>query len=110
MILNTLTLVAKDPDAIPTVVPSALPSWRARALAVVAILIAGACGGLIGWSFASVQCTDNCTLWNGLGLLIGAAVASIGVAVVAVLTLRAMDEWQTTAARERKRLDGSANQ
>lgn len=102
-------MVAKDPEAIPTVVPSALPSWRARALAVVAIVVAGACGGLIGWSFASVQCNDNCTLWNGIGLLTGAAVASVGVAVVAVLTLRAMDEWQTTATRERKRLDDQAS-
>jgi len=76
---------------------------------VVAIVVAGVCGGLIGWSFASVQCTGDCTLWNGVGLLIGAIVASVGVAVVAVLTLRAMDEWQTTAARERKRLDEPGN-
>jgi len=101
--------VAKDPEAVPTVVPSALPSWRARALAVLAIIVAGVCGALIGWSFASVQCTGDCTVWNGAGLLIGAVVASVGVAVVAVLTLRAMDEWQTTATRERKRLDDTVN-
>jgi len=97
--------VASKDDTQPTVVPSALPSGRARALAAVAILIGGVCGAMIGFSFAELQCSGDCTTWKGIGLLIGAAMASIGVAVVAVLTLRAMDEWQTTTERERKKLD-----
>lgn len=60
---------------------------------------------MIGYSFAELQCTGDCTVWKGVGLVIGALVASVGVAIVAVLTLRAMDEWQTLAARERKKLD-----
>ena len=85
--------------------PSALPSGRARALAVLAVLIGGTCGAMIGYAFADLQCTGSCTAWKGGGLITGALVASVGVAIVAVLTLRAMDEWQTTAAREREALD-----
>lgn len=92
-------------DTQPTVVPSALPSGRARALAALAILIGGGCGAMIGYSFAEIQCTGDCTVWKGSGLIIGAAFAAIGVAIVAILTLRAMDEWQTTTERERSKLD-----
>ena len=74
---------------------SALPSVKARALAFVLILGAGVCGGLIGASFVRLQCRGNCTLPVGLGGIIGASVAAGGVAVVAVLTLRAMGEWHT---------------
>lgn len=94
---------SEDPQ--PTVIPSALPSGRARALAAIAILVGGACGAMIGYSFAELQCTGDCTVWKGTGLIVGALIASVGVAIVAVLTLRAMDEWQTTTERERKKLD-----
>ena len=60
---------------------------------------------MIGYSFADLQCTGDCTMWKGGGLLVGAITASVGVAIVAVLTLRAMDEWQTTTEQERKKLD-----
>ncbi len=76
---------------------SALPSTRARALAFVAILAAGACGGLIGYSFVSLQCHGACTTPEGAGAIVGAAIAAIGVAVIAVLVLRAMGEWRTIA-------------
>lgn len=92
-------------ETTPTVVPSALPSARARALAVLAILIGGACGAMIGYAFVDLQCSGSCTLWKGLGTVGGAIFAAGGIAVVAVLTLRAMDEWQDTAARERAKLD-----
>jgi hypothetical protein len=74
---------------------SALPSVPARAIAFVAILVAGVCGALIGFSFVRLQCTGNCGTPTGLGAVVGAAIASGGVAVVAVLTLRAMGEWKT---------------
>lgn len=80
--------------------PSALPSRQARALAAVAILISGLAGGLIGWAFADLQCEGDCGVWKGTGLLVGGLGAAIGVAIVAVLTLRAMDEWKDHAARE----------
>jgi len=72
---------------------------------VLAIIVGGVCGALIGYSFAELQCTGDCTLWKGIGLVSGALLASVGVAIVAVLTLRAMDEWQTTTERERGKLD-----
>ena len=67
---------------------------RARVLAFTAIVVAGACGALIGGSLVSLQCKGNCTTPTGAGAIVGAGVAAIGVAVVAVLTLRAMGEWR----------------
>ena len=67
----------------------------ARAIAFAAILVAGVCGALIGFSFVDLQCTGNCATPTGIGAVVGASVAAGGVAVVAVLTLRAMGEWKT---------------
>jgi hypothetical protein len=66
----------------------------ARAAAFVAILVAGLCGLLIGRALADLQCTGDCALAQGIGSLVGAVVAASGVAVVAVLVLRAMSEWR----------------
>jgi len=77
---------------------SALPSRRARALAFASILLAGVCGGLIGSAFVELQCATGCRGRSGLGGLIGALAGAGGVAVVAVLVLRAMGEWQRSAA------------
>ena len=74
---------------------SALPSVPARAIAFAVILVAGVCGGLIGFSFVRLQCTGDCATPTGIGAVVGAAIAAGGVAVVAVLTLRAMGEWKT---------------
>lgn len=73
---------------------SALPSRLARALAFAAIVVAGLCGALIGWSFVDLQCTGSCSTASGIGAVVGGAGAAVGVAVVAVLTLRAMGEWK----------------
>ena len=73
---------------------SALPSSRARALAFLAILLAGLSGALIGSALVSVQCTGDCGTATGLGTIVGALAAGGGVAVVAVLVLRAMNEWR----------------
>lgn len=73
---------------------SALPSARARALAFVAIIVAGLAGGIIGWSFVGIQCKGNCTTPSGIGAVVGGAITAGGVAVVAVLALRAMGEWR----------------
>jgi hypothetical protein len=84
---------------------SAAPSLGPRLLALLAVLVAGACGGLIGYSFTDLQCDDECTtLAGGMGVL-GAATAATGVAVVAVLTLRAMAEWQAKEHRARSGSD-----
>jgi len=80
--------------------PSALPSRTARLLAFVAIIVAGVCGGLIGYSVVNVSCHGSCTTPEGGGALIGAVLAAGGVAVVAVLVLRAMGEWRRIQAEQ----------
>lgn len=74
---------------------SALPPVGARVLAFVAILVGGACGALIGAGVVDVQCSGDCSTAAALGALVGAVVGALGVAVVAVLALRAMGEWRT---------------
>lgn len=73
---------------------SALPSPLARGLAFAAIVLAGFCGALIGWAFVDLQCEGNCTTPGGIGAIVGGLSSAVGVAVVAVLTLRAMGEWK----------------
>jgi hypothetical protein len=83
----------------PDYAPTSLPSTGARVLAFVAILVGGLFGGLIGYGFTDLQCTDDCAgLAAGMGLL-GAVVGAVGVGVVAVLALRAMGEWRTVQHR-----------
>lgn len=84
----------------PTTVSSALPSVGARVLAFAAILVGGTAGGFIGYAFVDLQVSGDASLWAGLGALVGAVVAALGTAVVVVLTLRAMGEWNTIRARE----------
>lgn len=74
---------------------SALPSTGARVLALAAIVLAGICGGLIGWKVTSLQVDDTNSMAAGIGGLVGAIMAAIGVGVLAVLVLRAMGEWHT---------------
>ena len=81
-----------EPDERPL---SALPSPAARVAAFVAILLGGLAGGLIGYSLVRVQCDGECALGKGLGAFIGAALAAIGMSVVAVLVLRALGEWKS---------------
>lgn len=76
-------------------VESALPSPGARMLAMAAIVVAGICGGLIGWKVTALSMTGESDLIPGLVGLAGAAFAAGGVAVLSVLVLRAMGEWQT---------------
>lgn len=74
-------------------IDSALPSSAARALAFAAIVLAGVCGGLIGWKVTDLSTSGRAGAWAGAGGLVGALIGAGGVAVVAVLVLRAMGEW-----------------
>lgn len=92
----------------PGPIDSSLPSTGARALALAAIVLAGVCGGLIGWKVTILQVTDAGAL-AGLGGLVGALIGAGGVGLVAVLVLRAMAEWDVisetgdpAAARRRR--------
>lgn len=69
-------------------------------LAFLAILIGGIAGGFIGYAFVDLQVSGDASVWAGLGALAGAIIAALGTAVVVVLTLRAMGEWNTIRARE----------
>ena len=73
---------------------SALPSTTARVVAFVSILVAGLAGGTIGYALVDVQCTGDCALPTGLGMLIGSLSFAAGMSIVAVLGLRAMGEWR----------------
>ena len=83
--------------------PDAAPPVWARIVAALSILIGGACGGLIGWSVVDLQCTGDCGTTAALSGVVGAIAGAIGVAVVAVLTLRAMSEWKAIENRDRAR-------
>jgi hypothetical protein len=72
----------------------------ARVIAFVVILLGGLAGALIGYALVDLQCDGDCSVPKGLGLLIGAIVSAGGMAIVAVLTLRAMGEWREIADRE----------
>jgi hypothetical protein len=63
-------------------------------VAFAAIVVAGLCGLLIGKALVDVQCKGDCSTAAGVGALAGALVGAGGVAVVAVLVLRAMGEWR----------------
>lgn len=72
---------------------SQLPSVLARVLAFLAVFIGAAAGGLIGYAFAELGGFEGAG--RGLVTFLGAMTGAGGVAVVAVLTLRAFGEWET---------------
>ncbi len=102
MALPTLSAVATEPadERNASAGLSALPSPAARAAAFVSIILAGVAGGLIGYSLVALQCDGDCGLGKGLGAFAGAVLAAIGMAVVAVLMLRASGEWKDIRDRE----------
>lgn len=92
--------MVEEQDAPPERGPTALPTVTARIVAFAAICVAGIAGLLIGVALVRVQCTGDCGVPQGIGAITGAVIAAGGVAVVAVLVLRAMGEWQAGAGRQ----------
>jgi hypothetical protein len=80
---------------------SALPAPTARLAAFVAILLGGFAGGLIGYTLVKLQCHGTCAAQRGIGALVGAIVAALGMSVVAVLVLRALGEWKEIEHRQK---------
>lgn len=76
---------------------SALPSVTARVLAFLSILVGGVAGGFIGYAFGDLGGFGSVAI--GVLTVAGALMGAGGVAVVAVLTLRAFGEWQTIRDR-----------
>lgn len=93
-----MSAVADVPDS--DYSPSALPPTGARIAAFSAILVAGLCGGLIGYAFVDLQCEGDCTVASGFAGLLGAVVFAVGVGIVAILALRAMAEWRDVQLRD----------
>jgi hypothetical protein len=77
---------------------SQLPPVVARVLAFLAIFVGGAAGGMIGYAFSDLGGFDGAAA--GAVTLISAVLGAGGVAVVAVLTLRALGEWETIRRRQ----------
>ncbi|MEC6988525.1 MAG: hypothetical protein VXW98_06820, partial [Actinomycetota bacterium] len=80
---------------------SALPPQTARAIAFAMIVIVGVLGATLGYALGNATCTDNCSLKAGSFLLIGAVAGALGSAIMSVLALRAMGEWNEIRDRER---------
>ena len=95
-------LVVLDPQdaastgvaAAPVEFPDSAPSVAARVLAFVSVVVAGACGGLIGFAVIDLGCNGGCLIAAGLTGLAAATAAATGTAVVAVLVLRSSAEWR----------------
>lgn len=79
---------------------SALPSVGVRVAAFVAILLSGLAGAVIGYSLVNLQCEGDCGIPKGFGILAGAVTAAGGMAIVAVLVMRALGEWREIEDRE----------
>ena len=86
-----------------TVPPDSSPSLLARVLAFSAIIVAGVCGGLIGFAVIDLGCDGGCTTTAGLVGLGSAIGAAAGTGIVAVLTLRAAAEWRTQQPQDTAR-------
>jgi hypothetical protein len=82
--------------------PPTLPSRTAFLLAFGSVVLAGLLGGIIGFGLADLSCTGSCGLERLLGTIAGAAIAAVGVGIVAVLVLRAMAEWHRREAGPRR--------
>jgi hypothetical protein len=63
-------------------------------VAFAAIVFAGISGALIGWALVDLQYSGSSDLPEAFGLFVGGVSFALGVAVVAVLSLRAMAEWR----------------
>ena len=85
----------------PTAGGNAAPPLAARLAALFSIIFAGVCGGLIGYSVTDLNCGHDCSVAAGISGVVVAVLSAIGVAVVAVLVLRAMGEWTVGGRRAR---------
>ena len=68
--------------------------------AFLAVVAAGLCGALIGSGLVAIDCRGDCGTAQGLGALIGGVAGALGVAVVAVLVMRALAEQRLGRLRQ----------
>jgi hypothetical protein len=74
-------------------------SFAALVAAFVAVVVGGLCGALIGYGLVGIDCVGNCGTPKGIGAVVGGVFGAVGVAVVAVLVLRAFAEWRAGGVR-----------
>lgn len=74
---------------------TAVAPLRIRVLSFLAICGGGLLGGMIGWAFVRLQVSGDTTVPQAVGALVGAVLCAAGIAVVATLVLRAVNEWRT---------------
>lgn len=79
----------------PSPVVTAVAPRQIRILSFVSICAGGLLGGLIGWAFVRLQVSGDTAVPQALGALVGSIAAASGIAVVATLVLRAVNEWRT---------------
>lgn len=86
-------------DEAPVTFDSPPVSRAAVVGAFLAVVMGGMSGAAIGFALVAIDCTGNCGTAKGVGAVLGGLVGAIGVAVVAVLVLRAMAEWRSGRIR-----------
>lgn len=67
--------------------------------AFMAVVVGGLCGALIGFGLVGLDCEGSCSTPQGIGAVVGGVFGAVGVAVVAVLVLRALAEWRQGGTR-----------
>ena len=67
--------------------------------AFLAVVVGGLSGAAIGFGLVGIDCTGECGTAEGIGAIVGGLIGAAGVAVVAVLVLRAMAEWRRGGIR-----------
>lgn len=68
-------------------------------VAFLAVVVGGLSGVAIGYGLVGIDCDNDCGTAKGVGALVGGLIGAAGVAVVAVLVLRALAEWQLGGGR-----------
>jgi hypothetical protein len=74
-------------------------SFVALVGAFAAVVVGGLCGALIGYGLVGIDCEGSCGTPQGIGAVVGGLFGAVGVAVVAVLVLRAFAEWRAGGTR-----------
>jgi hypothetical protein len=67
--------------------------------AFLAVVAGGLSGAAIGFGLVGIDCTGDCGTAEGIGAIVGGLIGAVGVAIVAVLVLRAMAEWRQGGTR-----------
>ena len=95
--------VVAEPFAPETDAPAGPPSISRLTVvaAFLAVVIGGLSGAAIGYGLVGIDCQGDCETAEGVGALVGGLIGAVGVAVVAVLVLRAMSEWRRNVAAGR---------